>query len=54
MSVPKLSNPVHLLALGFGSGLMRQSPGTWGSLAALPPWYLLQHLRLSLRLGGNG
>ena len=27
-----LKNPVHLLALGFGSGLIRPAPGTWGSL----------------------
>ncbi|MBS6027630.1 phosphatidylglycerophosphatase A [Haemophilus pittmaniae] len=31
----KLKNPVHLLAVGFGSGLLRPAPGTWGSLAAL-------------------
>ncbi|AAU37580.1 PgpA protein [[Mannheimia] succiniciproducens MBEL55E] len=30
-----LRNPVHLLALGFGSGLIRPAPGTWGSLAAI-------------------
>ncbi|MEE6076471.1 phosphatidylglycerophosphatase A [Avibacterium paragallinarum] len=29
-----LTNPVHLLAVGFGSGLLRPAPGTWGSLAA--------------------
>ncbi|MFZ7198442.1 phosphatidylglycerophosphatase A [Avibacterium avium] len=29
-----LSNPVHLFAVGFGSGLLRPAPGTWGSLAA--------------------
>lgn len=27
----------HWLALWFGSGLIRPAPGTWGSLAALPP-----------------
>ena len=26
-------NPVHFIALGFGSGLIRPAPGTWGSLA---------------------
>lgn len=26
-----LTNPVHLLALGLGSGLFRPAPGTWGS-----------------------
>ena len=28
-------NPVHLLAFGFGSGLLRPAPGTWGTLAGL-------------------
>jgi len=32
----KLTNPVHFLALGFGSGLLRPAPGTWGTLAAIP------------------
>lgn len=31
-----LRNPVHFLALGFGSGLIPFMPGTFGSLAALP------------------
>lgn len=26
-----LKNPVHLLAVGFGSGLLHPAPGTWGS-----------------------
>ncbi len=26
-----LANPVHFLALGFGSGLLRPAPGTWGT-----------------------
>lgn len=46
---PSLLNPVHLLAFGFGSGLMPRAPGTFGTLAALPfvpllislpQWYL--------------
>ncbi len=32
----KLSNPVHFLALGLGSGLLKPAPGTWGTLAAVP------------------
>lgn len=28
-----LANPLHLLALGFGAGLPRFAPGTWGTLA---------------------
>lgn len=30
-----LKNPIHFLAVGFGSGLIRPAPGTWGSLAGL-------------------
>lgn len=30
-----LRNPVHLLAVGFGSGLLHPAPGTWGSAAAI-------------------
>lgn len=32
----KLSDPVHFLALGFGSGLLTPAPGTWGTLASVP------------------
>ena len=35
-----LKDPVHLLAFGLGSGAMARAPGTWGSLAAIPVWYL--------------
>jgi len=28
----KLTNPIHFLALGLGSGLINPAPGTWGSL----------------------
>lgn len=31
-----MKNPVHCLALGFGSGLIPFMPGTFGSLAAIP------------------
>jgi phosphatidylglycerophosphatase A len=33
-------NPWHLLATGFGSRLSPVVPGTMGSLAAIPFWYL--------------
>ena len=36
----KLSNPVHFLALGFGSGLIKPAPGTWGTLSAVPLYLL--------------
>jgi len=32
----KLANPIHFFALGFGSGLLKPAPGTWGTLAAIP------------------
>ena len=31
-----MKNPVHFLALGFGSGLIPLMPGTFGSVAAIP------------------
>jgi phosphatidylglycerophosphatase A len=43
-----MKNPVHFLALGFGSGLIPFMPGTFGSLAALlaviSHWLLLSQL----------
>lgn len=35
-----IKNPIHFLALGFGSGLSPVAPGTFGTLAALPLFYL--------------
>ena len=29
-------HPAHFIAFGFGSGLARFAPGTWGSLVAIP------------------
>ncbi|AXF74878.1 phosphatidylglycerophosphatase A [Erwinia tracheiphila] len=37
----KMSNPWHLLATGFGSGLCPWVPGTVGSLASIPFWCLM-------------
>jgi len=39
-----LKNPVHLLAFGFGSGLARKAPGTFGTLAAIPIFLLICQL----------
>lgn len=46
-----LTDPIDLIALGFGSGLAPKAPGTVGTIAALPlvalmnvftwPWYLM-------------
>ena len=41
---PELSNPVHFLAFGFGSGLAPKAPGTIGTLASLPVLYLMSYL----------
>lgn len=43
-----LTNPFHFLALGFGSGLAPKAPGTFGTLAALPLYWLMMDLSLSL------
>ncbi|RQO73279.1 phosphatidylglycerophosphatase A [Aquitalea sp. FJL05] len=37
-------HPAHLLAFGFGSGLARKAPGTWGTLVAYPLFFLLHAL----------
>lgn len=38
------SNPWHFLAFGFGSGLAKFAPGTFGTLAAIPLYLLLVQL----------
>lgn len=42
-----LKNPIHFLALGFGSGLAAKAPGTFGTLAAVPLYLLMAQLPLS-------
>ena len=39
-----------MLAFGFGSGLSQKAPGTMGTLAAIPLWWLLAQLPLSTYL----
>ncbi|WP_376712144.1 phosphatidylglycerophosphatase A [Vibrio ruber] len=46
-----LSNPWHLLATGFGSGLSPVIPGTMGTLAAIPFYLLLAQLPFWAYLG---
>jgi len=44
---PKLlCNPLHLLSLGFGSGLSPFAPGTCGTLVAIPFYLLIAQLDL--------
>ncbi len=45
-----LKNPVHFLSLGFGSGLAPYAPGTFGTLAAVPLYLLIQPLPLAVYL----
>lgn len=48
---PRLTDPVQFLACGFGSGLAPKAPGTFGTLAALPLWWLVRDLPLGAYLG---
>lgn len=41
-----LKNPIHFLALGFGSGLAPKAPGTFGTIMAVPLYLLLQPLTI--------
>ncbi len=45
-----LRHPVHLLSLGFGSGLAPVAPGTWGTLMAMPLYWMAHSLPSSLYL----
>ncbi len=46
-----LRHPAHFLAFGFGSGLARSAPGTFGTLVAFPMyWYLAPRLSDALFL----
>lgn len=51
MRAPKVwSNVWHFLAFGFGTGLAKKAPGTWGTLAGLALMPLLYLLPLWLGL----
>ena len=43
-------DPVHFLALGFGSGCAPKAPGTFGTLAAIPLYLLMLPLPLWIYL----
>ncbi|MCK5902129.1 MAG: phosphatidylglycerophosphatase A [Cocleimonas sp.] len=45
-----LSSPVHFLAFGFGSGLAPIAPGTFGTLAAVPLYLLINQFSLAVYL----
>jgi phosphatidylglycerophosphatase A len=42
-----IQRPVQMLAFGFGSGLAPVAPGTFGTLAAIPFYFLIKDLPLS-------
>ncbi len=44
-------DPVHFLALGFGSGCAPKAPGTFGTVAAIPLYWLAQDLSLGVFIG---
>ncbi|MDO9424829.1 MAG: phosphatidylglycerophosphatase A [Methylobacter sp.] len=41
-----LSDPILFLAFGFGSGLAKKAPGTMGTLAAIPVYWLFAQSNL--------
>lgn len=45
-----LKHPVHFLSLGFGSGLAPFAPGTFGTLVAIPVFWLLHPMSLMVYL----
>jgi phosphatidylglycerophosphatase A len=45
-----LQNPAHFFALGFGSGLAKKAPGTFGTLVGLPLFWLISGQSLTIQL----
>ncbi len=39
-------NPIHFAAFGFGFGAAKYAPGTFGTLAAIPLYWLMQGLAI--------
>ena len=50
-SVATLKDPVHLVALGLGAGLVPIAPGTAGTLLAVLPAWLMADWPLTVRVG---
>jgi phosphatidylglycerophosphatase A len=46
-----LSHPAHFLSLGFGTGLAKKAPGTFGTLVAFPLYYLMAEYDFFTELG---
>ncbi|MES9942590.1 MAG: phosphatidylglycerophosphatase A [Candidatus Thiodiazotropha sp. 6PLUC2] len=45
-SRPDMKNPIHVLAFGFGTGMLPKAPGTYGTLVGIPAYLLIQPLPL--------
>lgn len=45
-----LSHPVHFLSLGFGSGLAKIAPGTFGTLVGLPLFWLISSESVAMQI----
>jgi phosphatidylglycerophosphatase A len=45
-----IAHPAHFLALGFGSGLAKKAPGTFGTIVGLPLFYLIAGYALHMQL----
>jgi phosphatidylglycerophosphatase A len=45
-----LSHPAHFFALGFGSGLAKKAPGTFGTLAGFPLFWLIRNYSFHIQL----
>ena len=43
-------HPAHFFALGFGSGLAKKAPGTFGTLVGLPLFWLISSYALNTQL----
>lgn len=46
-----IAHPAHFFALGFGSGLTKKAPGTFGTLVGLPLFWLISNYTFSTQLG---
>ena len=46
-----IAHPAHFISLGFGSGLAPKAPGTFGTLAGLPLFWLISNLTFYTQLG---
>lgn len=45
-----LQHPAHFFGLGFGTGLFKKAPGTFGSLVGFPFFWLIAHQPLVTQL----